>query len=101
VETYVKPESRVYTDEYPSYRALSPLYRHQTINHSIRKYARENTHINTCEGEFSLFNPFMVVHKDVAKYNMPLYKGLFQAHREVREMKLLTTLKHILNVLLF
>ena len=65
------------------------------------EYARGGVHINTCEGEFSMFRPFMAVHRGVAKYNVPLYASLFQVHRQIRQMEAPSALKHALKTILF
>jgi hypothetical protein len=57
--------------------------------------------INTCEGEFSIFKPFMAVHRGIAKHNMPLYASLYQLRREIREMKAIPALEHKVKAILF
>jgi hypothetical protein len=56
---------------------------------------------NTCEGEFSIFRPFMAVHRGVAKYNMPLYASLYQLHRELRQMEAIQALEQAIKATLF
>jgi transposase-like protein len=96
----IKPRSIVYTDNFTSYKILSNLYRHETVNHSIGEYARGEAHVNTCEGEFSIFRPFISIHRGVAKYNMPLYVSLYQLHREIRRMKAVQALEHTIKTIL-
>jgi len=96
----IKPGSIAYTDNFTPYKILSNLYRHETVNHSIGEYARGEVHINTCEGEFSIFRPFMSVHRGVAKCNMPLYVSLYQLHRETRRMKAIPALEHTVKAIL-
>jgi transposase-like protein len=92
----IKPGGIVYTDNFTSYNILSNLYRHETVNHSIGEYARGEAHVNTCEGEFSVFRPFISIHRGVAKYNMPLY----QLHRETRQMEVVQALEYIIKTIL-
>ncbi len=55
-ETYIEPETTIYTDDCLSYRILDRIgYRHEYVNHSKREYAHDDVHINTCESEFSSF----------------------------------------------
>jgi transposase-like protein len=96
----IKPGSIVYTDNFTSYNVLNDLYRHGTVNHSIGEYARGEAHVNTCEEEFSIFRPFISIHRGVAKYNMPLYVSLYQLHREIRRMKAIQVLEHTIKTIL-
>jgi len=96
----IKPGSIVYTDNFTSYKILSNLYRHETVNHSIGEYARGEAHVNTCEGEFSIFRLFISTHRGVAKYNMPLYTSLYQLHRETRRMEAIQALKYTIKTIL-
>ena len=96
----IKPGSIVCTDNFTSYKILSNLYRHETVNHSVGEYARGEAHVNTCEGEFSIFRLFISIHRGVAKYNMPLYTSLYQLHREIRRMKAVQALEHTIKTIL-
>jgi transposase-like protein len=96
----IKPGSIVYTDNFTSYKILSNLYRHETVNHSIGEYACGEAHVNTCEGEFSIFRLFISTHRGVAKYDMPLYTSLYQLHRETRRMEAIQALKYTIKTIL-
>lgn len=98
---HIEPGSTIYTDSYVSYKVLRSLYKHETVNPSIGEYAPGKAHINTCEGEFSTFRPFMAVHRGIAKYNVPLYTSLFQIHRRLRRIDAPSALKQALKVVLF
>ncbi len=99
VETYIEPGTTIYTDDYPSYNILDRMgYRHEYVNHSKRKYARDNVHINTCEGEFSVLRTFMRIHRGVAKYNMPLYTNLFKIHNELYKMNIKEALEEAIKI---
>jgi len=48
--------SRVSTDDHVGYTRLNAAnYRHETVNHSAGEYVRGDTHTNTIEGHWSLF----------------------------------------------
>jgi len=96
----IKAGSTVYTDNFTSYNVLNDLYRHETVNHSTGEYARGEAHVNTCEGEFSVFRPFISIHRGVAKCNMPLYTSLYQLHRENRRTKAIQALEHTIKTTL-
>jgi transposase len=44
----------VYTDDWRGYEGIDRRYQHQTINHSLRIYARGDVHTQTIEGFFAL-----------------------------------------------
>ncbi len=58
----------IYTDEYSVYDFLeSSGYLHESVNHSAGEYARGDVHINTQEGTWSLFRPFIEAGRGVSK----------------------------------
>jgi transposase-like protein len=57
----VAPEATLYTDQAKMYRKLGKEFAaHETVNHSIKEYARGNAHTNTIEGVFSVFKRGMI-----------------------------------------
>lgn len=50
----VKQGSIVVTDELSSYKGLSKNYVHEIIRHKAKEYVRENNHVNSLEGFWSL-----------------------------------------------
>src|SRR3990172_5285385 len=49
------PESRIAPDHLGAYRALDEDFlKHDLIDHGRKEYVRENVHVNTLEGWFSL-----------------------------------------------
>jgi transposase len=54
IETGFAKESKIYTDEYASYKSLTKRgYSHTTVNHSALEYVRGTVHTNTIEGFWS------------------------------------------------
>ena len=52
----VAPSARLHTDESRIYIKVGKEYRaHETVNHSIKEYARGDVHVNSAEGFFGLF----------------------------------------------
>jgi transposase len=49
---FIKPGSKVYTDDWPGYRILTERfgYEHESVNHSIKEYVRGDVNTNTIEG---------------------------------------------------
>ncbi|MFC1492044.1 IS1595 family transposase [Nitrospinota bacterium] len=45
----------IYTDEWPAYKGIADANtRHETVNHSIEEWVREDVHTNTIEGVWSI-----------------------------------------------
>ncbi len=73
-----------YTDEYRMYSKLeSAGYQHKIVDHSI-EYANGNIHINNCENRHSLLRPFLIIRREVSKYNLQSYANLFQFFFNIR-----------------
>jgi hypothetical protein len=73
VKEYVLPRTTIFTDEYPSYRAIPKMegdYQHRRINHSQKVYVVGDVHTNTIEGFWSLVKRGIggVYHSVSAKY---------------------------------
>lgn len=55
IDSTVKKDAVIMTDEYPAYRDIAGDYAgHETVNHSADEYVRGNAHVNTCESFFAL-----------------------------------------------
>ena len=79
IERLVARGTQVYTDEYNIYRFLRRLgYKHETVNHSAKEYARGEVHVNTVEGLWNLLREHLYVHHGVSKVYLPLYVARFE-----------------------
>lgn len=93
----------VYTDDFDVYTPLkSKGYKHETVNHSKKEYARGDVHTNTVEGLFQGLRHFLDLFKGVCKENLHLYVALFENKYNNRYENELTYLnlflkKHILT----
>jgi len=96
----IRRGSTLFTDEYRIYAFLSSLFHHEFVNHSRKEYARGKAHVNSCEGEFALFKSFILIHKGVAKYNLPLYVALYRLHIKVGQMDLFEAFRYVMEVIL-
>jgi len=88
----VKPGSLIYTDEYNIYARLTEWgFEHQTVNHSLGEYARDEDgdgfheiHVNTMEGFWSLLRSWLRPHRGISQEKLPDYLGFFQFIHNVR-----------------
>ena len=54
VAAQTKDGAKVYTDEAKVYNALKPFYDHESVNHSVSEYVREQAHTNGMESFWAL-----------------------------------------------
>lgn len=99
--------SLIFTDEYDIYARLEDWgYHHQTVNHAVGEYARDDdgdglheVHVNTIEGFWSLLRSWLRPHRGVSQEQLPLYLAFFEfVHNARRRGKAL--LKSLLSLLL-
>jgi transposase-like protein len=75
----VDHNSIVYTDEYRAYHSLKDYgYKHYTVTHSSKEYARDGIHINNCECIANLFKIWLSKFMGVNKYNLNTYAKTYQ-----------------------
>ena len=86
VRDNVEKGAVVYTDEAPAHKGLTE-YKHETVNHSVSKYVREQAHVNTIESFWSLLKRgyFGTYHKMSPKH----------LHRYVDEFATWATLRKL------
>jgi len=95
----VKRGNVLLTDEYIVYKVMERFYEGKIVNHSKEIYAEGERHVNTCECEFSLMRLFLMIHRGVAKYNLPLYVSLYGFCRQVGEWGVEGALVYVLAVM--
>lgn len=87
VRELVEAGSTIYTDENPSYLHLAERYRHDTVKHSAREYARGDVSTNTVEGVFSLLKRGVYgTFHSVSKHHLHRYLSEFEFrynHRKI------------------
>ncbi len=54
VHRHAEEGSTLYTDENSGYNGLSEIYDHKTINHSSKRYANGDVHVNGIESMWAL-----------------------------------------------
>ncbi|WP_083240913.1 MULTISPECIES: transposase [Methanobacterium] len=72
---------KIFTDDYKIYTKLKRhklVKKHNIINHSQRKYADEENHVNNAENRHSLLRPFLNIFRGVSKKNLNIYVKFFQ-----------------------
>ena len=101
VHEFVLPASTVYTDEYPSYKALTvaPQYTHRRINHSEKINVMGDIHTNSIDGFWSLIKRGIGgVYQSVSRKFLQSYLDEYAfrySHRDDTEPMFLTFLRQV------
>jgi len=76
--------TRLYTDEWQSYRGRHPT--HATVRHGVREWARDDdgdgcreVHGNTCEGAGAALRTYLRAFRGVHKQYLHLYVATYEA----------------------
>jgi transposase-like protein/predicted RNA-binding Zn-ribbon protein involved in translation (DUF1610 family) len=78
--------TRISSDEWQPYRKLPALgYRHHTVDHAAKEYARGDVHVNGLEGFWSqIKRSIKGTHVHVSKKHLPKYLGEFEFRYNMR-----------------
>ncbi len=79
--------TRISSDEWGPYRVLPKLgYRHETVDHSAKEYARGDVHVNSLEGFWSILKrSIRGTHVHVSSKHLPKYLGEFEYRYNMRK----------------
>ena len=79
--------TRVSTDEWAPYKVLTGLgYRHQTVDHGRKEYARGDVHVNGLESFWSIIKrSIRGTHVWVSPKHLPKYLGEFEFRYNMRK----------------
>ncbi len=83
---HVPKGTRVSSDEWAPYRVLPSLgYKHDTVEHRSKEYARGDIHVNTLEGFWSMLKrSIRGTHVHVSLKHLPKYLGEFEYRWNLR-----------------
>ena len=79
--------TRISSDEWAPYRVLTSLgYRHETVDHGAKEYARGDVHVNTLESFWAILKrSIRGTHIHVSKKHLPKYLGEFEYRYNLRK----------------
>lgn len=91
-----KDGAKVYTDEAAVYNALKPFYDHESVNHSVAEYVREQAHTNGMESFWSLLKRGYVgtFHK-ISPKHLQKYVNEFAGRHNDRNSDTIDQMKHV------
>lgn len=75
---FIDDDSKVYTDDFTPYQWLSGEYEHEVVNHSKKEYVKDDAHVNSVEGLFSLLRHWLNTFRGVCKKNLKYYVAMFE-----------------------
>lgn len=81
IEKHCVKSVKIFTDDYTIYSNLKNhrmVIKHEIINHSERKYADNENHVNNTENRHSLLRPYLNIFRGVSKKNLNTYVKFFQ-----------------------
>ena len=83
----IEPESTVYTDDHRSYLGLSRAFVHQTVNHSVGEYVKEQAHTNGIESFWAtLKRGYKGTYHKISEKHLGRYVTEFAGRHNTREM---------------
>ena len=87
IEAQVPKGTRISSDEWAPYRVLSGLgYRHETVDHRAKEYARGDVHVNTLESFWAILKrSIRGTHIHVSRQHLPKYLGEFEFRYNLRK----------------
>jgi transposase-like protein len=85
----VHPDATLNTDASHLYTAAGRQFaKHETVDHGINEYVRDDAHVNTAEGYFSqLKRSIDGTHHHVSAHHLPRYLGEFDYRYNTRKME--------------
>ena len=88
IQQQVPPGTRVSSDEWGAYRALSSVgYRHETVDHSAKEYARDDVHVNGLEAFWARLKvSIRGTHVHVSAKHLPKYLAEFEYRFNMRKV---------------
>lgn len=87
IESVVKKDSNVFTDEWPGYNRLRKHYKHKIVNHGSNIYVLGNVHTQNIEGFWSILKRGIYgVYHQVSKKHLPRYCNEFCFRYNTREV---------------
>ena len=87
IKAHVEPETMIYTDTWSGYKHVKELgpFKHETVNHRIKEYARGPVHVNSIEGHWSqLKRSIRGTHVHVSHKHLWKYVSEFSYRRNMR-----------------
>ena len=90
VRDNVKAGSVLYTDQNAAYRGI-PTYAHDSVNHSVKEYVRDQVHTNGIESFWAMLKRgYMGTYHRTSPKHLPRYVAEFEGRHNQREHDTLT-----------
>ena len=81
-----KDRAKVYTDEAKVYNALDPWFDHESVNHKVSVYVRDQAHTNGMESFWSMLKPgYQGTYHEMSPKHLDRYVTEFSGRHNVRD----------------
>lgn len=89
IREHVDKSSTIMTDEFRSYKGLDKEFAdHQTVSHGTGEYVRDNAHVNTAEGYFSLLKRGIIgTYHHISQQHLDRYLAEFNFRYNSRKVE--------------
>ena len=95
VYDYVREGAEVFTDKATAYKGLEGV-QHETVNHSVSEYVREQVHINGVESFWSVLKrAYHGVYHHISRKHLNRYVAQFAGKNNLRDLDTETQMQHI------
>jgi len=92
IQEAVSPESKVYSDDHKSYLGLP--YDHESVNHSVGEYVREQAHTNGVESFWALMKRgYYGIYHRISPKHLGRYVNEFSGRYNVREQDIIAQMR--------
>ena len=86
VASQTKLGAKVYTDQAKVYKALSPFFDHESVNHSVSEYVREQAHTNGMESFWSMLKRgYHGIYHSMSPQHLHRYVSEFAGRHNIRD----------------
>ncbi|MCY3699900.1 MAG: IS1595 family transposase [Gemmatimonadetes bacterium] len=95
VESHCAPGTKVYTDDFPSYRGLE---NHEVVKHSGQEYVNEQVHTNGVESFWSMLKPgYHGVYHHMIWKHLQRYANEYAGRHNLRNMDTLDQIRDVVG----
>ncbi len=98
VATMTTAGSKVYTDDAKAYNILDSYYDHESVNHSVGEYVRDQAHTNGVESFWSMMKRgYIGIYHKISHKHLDKYVSELAHRHNIREQDTINQMKDVLR----
>ncbi len=98
VATMTNVGAKVYTDDAKAYNALDPYYDHESVNHSVGEYVRDQAHTNGVESFWSMMKRgYIGIYHKMSPKHLDKYVSELAHRHNISEQDTIDQMKDVLR----